>query len=456
MMTTDLNRVIEQVGRDKGIAREVLVEALESAMLSAARKKFGLERNLEAKYNDELGEVEVFEFRVVVEEPERANEVSVEEAKRIDPDAELGDELGEKIDTTGFGRIAAQAAKQIIIQKMRDAERELVLEEFTQSKGEIVNGIVQRFERGAIAVNLGRTEAYLPPREQIPRENYRQGDRVRALVLDIQHTPKGPQIILSRGHPDFLAALFKLEVPEIYEGIVEIKGAVREPGVRAKIAVVSHDRDVDPVGACVGMKGSRVQAVVQELRGEKIDIVPWVADIENFACNALAPAEVSSVVVDEARRTLEVIVADEQLSLAIGKRGQNVRLASRLLGWKIDVKSETKVARQYQDAHKSLGRIPGVGLDLINTLYEAGYLSATLVAQAQADDLAKLDGLGDTIPEKLIEDAKRVAASEQAEREEESHRRAEEEKVAEIQRELTQQPKPTDAPSAAGKEEARE
>ncbi len=344
-MVVNLNHIIDQVVKDKGIDRAILVEALESAVLSAANKKYRNTRDLEAHFNDELGEVELFEFVTVVDEVQDSyKEIDLEEAREIDPDVEVGDSLGMKMDASNFSRIAAQTAKQVIIQKVREAEREGVFNEFKDRIGELVNGIVRRYERGDLIVDLGRAEALLPHREQVPRENYRQGDRVRAYIADVKMSPKGPQIILSRTHPGLVASLFHFEVPEIAEGIVEIKAVAREPGSRAKIAVVSYDSDVDPVGACVGMRGSRVQNVVSELRGEKIDIIPWTPDIARFACSALSPAEVSRVYVDDEEQALEIIVPDDQLSLAIGKKGQNVRLAAKLTGWKIDIKSETRAA----------------------------------------------------------------------------------------------------------------
>jgi len=344
-MTVNLNHILDQVVKDKGIDRRVLVEALESAVLTAANKKYRNTRDLEAHYNDELGEVELFEFVTVVEEVEDSyKEIDLEEAREIDPEVEIGDSLGMKMDASNFSRIAAQTAKQVIIQKVREAEREGVYNEFIGRVGELVNGIVRRYERGDLIVDLGRAEALLPNREQVPRENYRQGDRIRAYISDVRLSPKGPQILLSRTHPGVVAALFKSEVPEIAEGIVEIKGVVREPGSRTKIAVVSHDSDVDPVGACVGMRGSRVQNVVSELRGEKIDIVPWTPDIARFACSALSPADVTRIYLDNDEQSLEIIVPDDQLSLAIGKKGQNVRLAARLIGWRIDIKSESRAA----------------------------------------------------------------------------------------------------------------
>jgi transcription termination/antitermination protein NusA len=344
-MVVNLNLIIDQVVKDKGIERSILVEALESAVLSAANKKYRNTRDLEAHFNPEVGEVELFEFVTVVDEViDSYKEIDLGEAREIDPDVEVGDSLGMKMDATSFSRIAAQTAKQVIIQKVREAEREGVYNEFKDRVGELVNGIVRRYERGDLIIDLGRAEALLPHREQVPRENYRQGDRARVFISDVRMSPKGPQIILSRTHPGLVAALFYQEVPEVAEGIVEIKAVAREPGSRAKIAVVSYDPDVDPVGACVGMRGSRVQNVVSELRGEKIDIIPWTPDIARFACSALAPAEVSRVYVDDEGQAMEIIVPDDQLSLAIGKKGQNVRLAAKLTGWKIDIKSESRAA----------------------------------------------------------------------------------------------------------------
>ena len=351
---SELKRMIDQVAREKGLDREILINTLEEAMRSAARRKLGSRVEVDVAYNDEEGEVEIFEFKEVVEvvdDPE--TQIELKKARKLDPDCEVGDELGVKVETTEFGRIAAQSAKQVIIQRMKDAERDIIFEDFKDRKGEIINGIVQRFDKGNIIVNLGRTEAILPSREQVPREGYRPGDRVRAFVLDVKRLSRGPQIVLSRTHPGFIQALFDLEVPEIAEGIVTIEGVAREPGSRTKIGVSSRDRDVDPVGACVGMKGSRVQAVVQELRGEKIDIIAYDPDPAKYVVNALAPAEISRVIVDEVNHSMEVIVADEMLSLAIGRRGQNVRLASKLSGWRIDVKSETKYSEALRDGYRS-------------------------------------------------------------------------------------------------------
>lgn len=349
-----LKHAIEQIVKEKGIDRQVVLEAMEQAVLTAANKKYRNSRDLEARYNPESGEVELFEFVTVVEEVEDSyKEIDLEEAREIDPDVEVGDSLGEKLDASGFTRIAAQTAKQVIIQKVREAERDTIFNEYSDRQWEIITGMVRRFEKGDLLIDLGRAEAILPSKEQMPREVYRPGDRIRAIITDIRMTTKGPQIILSRIHPSMLAKLFEAEVPEVAEGIVEINAIVRDPGSRAKLAVSSNDPDVDPVGACVGMRGSRVQNVVSELRGEKIDIIPWSEDIARFACNALSPAQVSKVFVDEENRTLEVVVADDQLSLAIGKRGQNVSLAARLTGCRIDIKSEAKAAEAELQAFAS-------------------------------------------------------------------------------------------------------
>lgn len=406
-MITDLRRVIDQVSRDKGIDREILISTLEEAIKSAAKKKFGLSENFEVTYNEEQGEMEVFRFKEVVEKVvDPQLEISLEEAAVLDPESQIGDELGVKMDTTEFGRIAAQSAKQVIIQRMKDAERDIVYEDFKDREGEIINGIVQRFDRGSIIVNLGRTEAILPGSEQIPKENYRQGDRLRALIVEVKQISRGPQIVLSRTHPNFLMVLFETEVPEIAENIVRIVAAAREPGSRSKIAVVSDDADIDPVGACVGMRGSRVQSVVQELRGEKIDIIPYNPDPARFIVNALAPAVVSRVIMDETNQIMEVVVPDEQLSLAIGRKGQNVRLASKLSGWKIDVKSEAKYDRSLKDGYQSLIRLPGVGEITADALFEAGYGSAEEILNADLEDLVQVSGVSEKKAENLKEAAR--------------------------------------------------
>ena len=423
-MGLNLNRMIDQVAKEKGIARDTLVEALEAALVSAARKKYGGRVELEAQYSDESGEVEVFLFKDVVEDVEDPTiQIDLQTARReLDPEAEIGDQLGVKMDTESFGRIAAQTAKQVIIQKVKDAERENIYAEYKDRKADVVTGVVQRFEKRNIVVNLGRAEAILPFSEQIPRENYRQNDRIRALILDVRRTQKDPQIILSRSNPAFLVKLFEQEVPEIAEGIVRIMCAAREPSQRAKIGVRSTDADVDPVGACVGMKGSRVQAVVQELRGEKIDIIPWNDDPAHFVCNALAPAEISKVIIDQDTGTMEVIVADDQLSLAIGKKGQNVRLAAKLTGWKIDVRSESKEEKITGESFERLLAIGGMEEEMATMLFDNGYRTPEDIARATLAELSSFIGITEDKALTLIHGALRYLANppEQEEAEEEA------------------------------------
>ncbi|MFO7861725.1 MAG: transcription termination factor NusA [Desulfosalsimonas sp.] len=406
MLITDMKRVIEQVSRDKGIDFYVLVKTLEEALRSAVKKKFGNKIDIEIQYNEESGELEVFQFKNVVEtitDPDF--EISLEEGRKLDPECEMGDSLGTKMDTTTFGRIAAQSAKQVIIQKLKAAERSVVYQNFIGRKGEIVNGIVQRVSRNEIIVNLGQAEAVLPKREQIPNETYRRGDRIRAYILKVHDESRGPQIVLSRTHPDFLINLFKTEVPEISEGMVSVIGAAREAGSRGKIAVRSNDPDIDPVGACVGIKGSRVQSVVQELKGEKIDIIPWHIDPAKFVCNALAPAEISRVIIDEVNHVMEVVVPDDSLSIAIGKQGQNVRLASKLSGWHLDVISEKRYNERLQLGFASLMDLPGMTEPLANLLFEKGYFSTEDVSKALPEELAQEFNLSEPEARDLVEAA---------------------------------------------------
>lgn len=410
MLITDIKRVIEQVSRDKGIDRKVLITALEEALKSAAKKKFGSKVDIETKYNEETGEIEVFQFKDVVEEITNPDlQISLKEGLKLDPECTTGDSLGTKMDVSSFGRIAAQSAKQVIIQKMKDAEKGAVYANFIDRKGEIINGIVQRSDRSDIIVNLGTTEGILPAREQIPKETCRRGDRLRAYIVDVLLDTRGPQVVLSRTHPNFLANLFKMEVPEISEGIISIMGTAREPGIRAKIAVSSNDSDIDPIGACVGMKGSRVQNVVQELRGEKIDIISWHIDQAKYVCNALSPAEISRVIIDEENRSMEVIVPDEFLSIAIGKHGQNIRLASKLTKWRLDVISETRYNETMQSGYNSLMSLPGIGISMADTLYEKGYFSAEELSNAAVEDLIQIRGIGEEKAVQLIEAAKETA-----------------------------------------------
>lgn len=418
-MFTDLSRVIEQVGKDKGIDRQVVIEAVTQGMLVAARKKYGTYREIEATYNEETGEVELFEFKEVVEREKYIDEeveIPLDEALKLDAQAQLDDSIGIKMDSSDLGRIAAQTAKQIILQKVRDAEREIIFNEFEQRKGEIASGIARRVEKGSIVVDLGRTEAHIPPREQIPGENYKPGDRLQGFLLEVRQTTRGPQIIMSRASEQYLMKLFEMEVPEIYDGIIEIMAAAREPGQRAKIAVRSNDANVDPVGACVGMKGSRVQNIVQELKGEKIDIVPWNEDITRFACNALAPAEISRVFVDETNKEMEIVVPDSQLSLAIGRRGQNVRLAAKLTNWKLDILSESALASRTAESIFNLMLIPGMSETMAQNIFQSGFSSFQVLAEAQVEEVMGVPGYDDPAKaEKLILDAKALLAKFQAE-----------------------------------------
>jgi len=415
---SDLSRMIEQIGKDKGIDKQVIVDAVVQGMLLAARKKYGTYREIEAQYNEETGEVELFEFREVVEDEDFVDEeveIKKSEALTLDPEAQIGDHIGNKLDARDLGRIAAQTAKQIITQKVRDAEREIIYNEFEQRKGEIASGIARRVERGSIVVDLGRTEAFLPLREQIPGEQFKPGDRIQGYLIDVRQTTRGPQIIMSRASEQYLVKLFEMEVPEIHDGIVEIRAAAREPGSRAKIAVFSRESSVDPVGACVGMKGSRVQNIVQELRGEKIDIVPWDEDVTVFACNALAPAEVSKVFIDENSKEMEIIVPDDQLSLAIGKKGQNVRLAAKLTGWKIDIVSETALSTKNAEAILSLMKISGMDEVRAQLIYQAGFKSVSEIADASVVEVQSIPGYEDeTKAEALIEECQKIADAEAA------------------------------------------
>ncbi len=395
--TENLKRILDQICRDKGIDRALLIDAIEEAVRSAVRKKFGSRRDIEVQFNEELGEIEVFQYRTVVEEVfDEETEISLDEARRLDPEVELEDDLGEKLDNIAdLGRIAAQSAKQVIIHRMRDAEREVIYDMFRDRQGTIVNGIVQRFERGKMIVNLGRTDAVLPREGQIPKRSFKQGDRIRAYLQEVRQDSRDAQLVLSRTCNEFLIKLFELEVPEIAEGIVKIMGCSREPGFRAKIAVSSIESDVDPVGACVGLKGSRVQNVVQELQGERIDIVPWSPDPAKYVYNALAPAEVSMVIVDEENKLLLVVVPDDQLSLAIGRQGQNVRLASKLMNWRIDVKSEQRYANLENPGYRSLIAIEGVDEGMADRFFAAGILSAATLAEMEPGEIAAAGRIGE-------------------------------------------------------------
>ena len=422
-------QVIEQIGREKGIDAAVLIDAVGAAILSASRKTLGPALELHVEFDQPSRSFKLYAVRKVVEKVLNPKvEVSIEEAQRVSQGAQLGDEIRSEVEARGFGRIAAQTAKQVIIQRVREAERESVFQSFKARQGELVNGVVQRVVKGNVIVNLGKAEAILPPRERLPREDFRIGDRIRAYVLDVKKSSKGSQIILSRTHPGILAKLFEIEVPEIYEGIVQIKAVARDAGERAKVAVASRDGNVDPVGACVGYRGSRVQAIVRELMGEKIDVIAWKDDPAAFVRSALAPAEIERVEVEQETRTLKVLVANGQLSLAIGKKGQNARLAAKLLGWKVDIKSRGEAQKESSEQSKReieagapvadssvavahlLTELPGVGEKLAGRLVGAGLDSYQKLAGASAEALVQVEGIGPKTAQKLIEAAKAAIA----------------------------------------------
>jgi transcription termination/antitermination protein NusA len=343
VVNQEILRIIEQISREKGIEKDVLLAGVEAAVLSAAKRRYGPAESLQARFNPQTGTLELTIAKTVVAQlKDPKSEIALEQARAYDLEAKVGDVMPIPLEMEGFGRIAAQTAKQVIIQKVREAERDIIYNEYKGREGELVNGVIQRFEKGDIILDLGKTEALLPRKEQSTRETFQRGERVRAYILEVRKGTSGPQIIASRTHPGLVERLFEMEVPEIYEGIIEIKGAVREPNGRAKIAVYSRDRAVDPIGACVGMRGVRVQSVVQELRGEKIDIVQWSDDPATFVGNALSPAKIYKINVNPDGRAMEVIVEDDQLSLAIGKKGQNVRLAAKLTKWRLDIKSRSE------------------------------------------------------------------------------------------------------------------
>ncbi|MEE8152465.1 MAG: transcription termination factor NusA [candidate division NC10 bacterium] len=406
----DLIQVIEQIGREKGIEREVLIDAVGAAILSASRKSLGTLSDLRVDFDQPSKRFILYIVKQVVEEVTNPRtEVALEEARRHQPDVQLGDEFRTELETRGFGRIAAQTAKQVIIQRVREAERDSVYQSFKNREGELITGIVQRVVKDNVIVNVGKAEAILPPREQSPREEYRPGDRIRAYIVEVKKGTRGAAVLVSRSHPGTILRLFEVEVPEVGEGIIEIKGVAREAGERSKIAVSSRDSNVDPVGACVGYRGSRVQVIVRELGGEKIDIIPWRENAADFVRNALAPAAVEAVTVDEASHTLRVVVADEQLSLAIGRRGQNARLAAKLVGWKVDIKSRSELARVAEEkARKArvtleeLASVPGIGPKIAGRLVEAGFGTMDRLVQASAEDLITVEGIGPKSAAKIV------------------------------------------------------
>jgi N utilization substance protein A len=349
-MNQEFIQALEQIEKEKGISKAVLIDAINAALVSAYKKNFGSSQNVEVSIDERTGDVKVISRKTVVEEPECSiTDISLEEARLISPDIQLGETIEKEVTPKNFGRIAAQTAKQVVVQRIREAERGIIYEEFINRENELVNGMIQRREKNNIMIDLGRVEAVLPPTEQITTEDYNPGARIRVYIVEVKKTTKGPQIIVSRTHPGLVKRLFELEVPEIHSGLVQIKGIAREAGARTKIAVHSLDENIDPVGACVGPKGVRVQSVVNELKGEKIDIIKWSTNVEEFIGNSLSPAKVIKVITFDAEKAAQVIVKDYQLSLAIGKEGQNARLAAKISGWKIDIKSESQVSEPLED-----------------------------------------------------------------------------------------------------------
>src|SRR5882757_2100675 len=407
----ELLQIADAVAREKSIDRGIVIAAMEDAIQKAARSRYGSETEVRAEINPKTGEMRLSRLLLVVDQVENdAIHISVEDARRRNPAAQVGDYIAEQLPPLEYGRIAAQSAKQVIVQKVREAERDRQYQEFKDRIGDIVNGIVKRVEYGNVVVDLGRGEAIVRRDEMLPRETFRNGDRIRAFIYDVRREPRGPQIFLSRTHPQFMAKLFAQEVPEIYDGIVEVKAVARDPGSRAKIAVISRDSSVDPVGACVGMRGSRVQAVVGELQGEKIDIIPWSQDPATFVVNGLAPAEVSKVVMDEEQRRIEVVVPDDQLSLAIGRRGQNVRLGSQLTGWDIDILTEAEESERRTEEFRSRSQMFIDALDIddviAHLLVTEGFTSLEEVAYVAVEDLAEIEGFDAEVATELQERAR--------------------------------------------------
>ncbi len=436
-MSQELIAVLTQLERERGVSKDVLLDTLKVAMASAAKKQYGLGKNVDVSFDEQTGEIGVTVAKEVVriiQNPQ--SEILLHEARKENPDIQVGDFLSQGVETEGLGRIAAQIAKQVIWQRVREAERVNIYQEFKEREGDLITGSVSQVERGNIYVDIGRTEAILPRREQIFREVYMRGDRIRAYIMEVREITKGPQIVLSRTHPGLLIRLFEMEVPEIYDGIVAIKGCVREPSGRSKVSVVSHERDIDPVGACVGTRGSRVQSIVQELRGEKIDIISWSDDIRTYAANALSPAKIQHIILIEDEGRMEVLVPDNQLSLAIGKGGQNVRLAAKLLGWKIDLKGEGEYRRliaeqafssdesqenisdlekqddsilpteNVGDSSSELVQLELVGEKMARLLADNGFSAIAAIKSASTEELCEVPGIGPKRAELLIDAAR--------------------------------------------------
>jgi len=416
----ELLQIADAVAREKSIDREIVIHAMADAIQKAARSRYGLETDIHADIDPKTGEISLRrQLQVVDHVDDYSTQIALELARDKDPDIQLGDTVSEPLPPMDFGRIAAQSAKQVIVQKVREAERDRQYEEYKDRVGEIVNGTVKRVEYGNVIVDLGRAEAIIRRDETIPRENFRYGDRVRAYIYDVRREQRGPQIFLSRTHPEFMTKLFTMEVPEIYDGVIQIKSVARDPGSRAKIAVISNDSSIDPVGACVGMRGSRVQAVVGELQGEKIDIIPWSPDAASFIVNALQPAEVAKVVLDEEAERIEVVVPDDQLSLAIGRRGQNVRLASQLTGWDIDIMTEQEESerRQAEFLENTETFMQSLNVDemVAQLLASEGFSSVEEVAYVEQDEIAAIEGFDETTAEELQARAREFLERQEAE-----------------------------------------
>ena len=462
-MSQEIFQAIEAVGREKGIDVEIIIQAVEDAYAAAAKKHFHSNEDLGARLDRDSGIVDVFARKRVLEEVADPDlEITPDDAATLElsPNDDGVVEIPKpREELLQLGRIAAQAAKQIIFQKVREAERDNIYREYIGRTGEMINGVVKRFERGNIVIDLGRTEAVLVKKEQSRAERYSQVDRIRAVIVDVDHNAKGPQVIISRTDERLLMKLFEMEVPEIYDGTVIIERAVRDPGDRAKVAVRSKDRDVDPVGACVGMKGSRVQSIIRELRGEKIDIVQYSDDVQTFVSNSLNPAKVNRVqVVDSENKVLEVVVDDEQLSLAIGKKGQNVRLASRLVGWRIDIKSEQEKKREVEAEMERMARdarelesLEGVTPKMLERLTEAGYRSVELMLEGGVDGLTQIEGIGPKSAERILA-AAQATLNERLEREERERLEREQEEAAAEARRAQEAALPTPSEEEAGEE----
>ena len=394
-MNLELKKAIDQISKDKGIDRDMLIDTLEEAIRASVTKKYGDKMDIEVSFNEDTGEIEVYQFKIVVDEvADPATEILMADAIKHDPNVELEDAIGFRLQVEDLGRIAAQSAKQVIIQRMRDAEQEIIYEEYKNRKGEIVSGIIQRRDRSGWIINLGRTEALLPKDKQIPRERFRQGDRVEGLIIDVRKEGRGPQIIITRSDPEYMVALFRREVPEVADGTVNIMGVARDPGLRAKVTVLSQDSNVDPVGACVGIRGSRIHNIVQELRGERIDIVLWSPDIATYAANALSPARISKIAIDEEEKSLEVVVPEDQLTPAIGKKGQNVKLAAKLLGWKIDIFTNSRFNKLHKN-RQLLEQLASAAQVSITDFTEAGFDSLEAMAACTNEQLLDIQGISE-------------------------------------------------------------